>query len=70
VPAAGAVSNNAVITFPAASGGAWGTIVGFAILTALTGGSILMWGTLTVNKTVSDGDTASFAVGQLTLTED
>lgn len=64
------VSNNGVITFPTASGGAWGTIVGFAIHTAQTGGSMLMWGTLTASKLVGDGDTASFAVSSLTLTED
>jgi hypothetical protein len=64
------VQNNAVITFPAASGGAWGTIVGFAIMDAASAGHMLMWGTLTASKLVSDGDTASFAATQLTLTED
>jgi hypothetical protein len=29
-----------------------------------------MWGTLTASKVVNSGDTASFAAGQLTLTED
>jgi hypothetical protein len=73
VPAAGSVSNNAVITFPTATAdwAAGGTqIVAFALMTALSGGSMLMWGTLTTAKNVLSGDTPSFAVGQLTLTED
>jgi hypothetical protein len=69
VPSAGSVSNNAVCTFPTASAD-WGTIVAFAIMSASTGGSMLMWGTLTANKVVNNGDTASFAASSLTLTED
>lgn len=69
VPAAGSVSTNAVVTYPTATVD-WGTVVGFAVMTALSGGSMLMWGTLTASKTVSNGDTASFASGALTLTED
>jgi hypothetical protein len=68
-PAAGSVSNNAVCTYPTATAD-WGSVVGFAVMTAITGGSQLMWGTLTAPKTVSNGDTASFASGALTLTED
>ena len=68
-PAAGAVSTNAVITFPTASAD-WGTVVGFAIMSAISAGNMLMWGTLTANKAVNSGDTASFASGALTLTED
>jgi hypothetical protein len=68
-PAAGAVSTNAVCTFPTASAN-WGTIVGFAVMSALSGGNMLMWGTLTAPKAVDNGDTASFASGALTLTED
>jgi hypothetical protein len=69
VPAAGSVANNAVITFPTASAD-WGTITAFAVCTAVTAGTQLMWGTLTANKAVNNGDTASFAAGALTLTED
>jgi hypothetical protein len=39
-------------------------------MTASSGGSILMWGALTTSKAVGSGDTASFASGALTLTED
>ena len=69
VPAAGSVANNAVITFPTASAN-WGTVTGFAVMSASTGGSQLMWGSLTAAKAVNNGDTASFASGALTLTED
>lgn len=68
-PSAGSVANNAVITFPTATA-SWGTVVAFAILTASSGGSMLMWGALGTSKAVGTGDTPSFAVGQLTLTED
>jgi hypothetical protein len=68
-PSAGSVATNATITFPTATAD-WGTVVAFAICDASTSGNILMWGALTANKTVSNGDTASFASGALTLTED
>ena len=67
VPAAGSVSNNAVLTFPTATAD-WGTIVAFAVCTP--GGTEMMWGSLTTQKPVLNGDTPSFAVGQLVLTED
>jgi hypothetical protein len=67
VPAAGSVSNNAIITFPTATAD-WGTIVAFS--TNTPGGTQMMWGTLTTPKPVLNGDTPSFAVGQLVLTED
>jgi hypothetical protein len=69
VPSAGSVSNNAVITFPTATAD-WSTVVAFAVMTTVTGGSQMMWGTLTASKAVFNGDTASFASGALTLTED
>ena len=68
-PAAGSVATNAAVTFATASA-SWGTVTSFAVMTASSGGSILMWGTLTASKAVGSGDTASFASGALTLTED
>jgi hypothetical protein len=68
-PAAGSVTTNAVVTFPTATAN-WGTVTGFALMSAVTGGTMLMWGSLTAAKVVNNGDTASFAAGQLTLTED
>jgi hypothetical protein len=68
-PSAGSVATNATITFPTATAD-WGTVVAFAVCNASSAGTELMWGALTANKTVSNGDTASFASGALTLTED
>jgi hypothetical protein len=67
------VANNAVITFAQATAD-WAagatTVVAFGIMTAVTAGTLLMWGTLTTAKNVLNGDTPSFAVGALVLTED
>ena len=67
-PAAGSVSNNAIITMPTATG-SWGTVTGFGIFSALAG-TLLIWGALGTSKPVANGDTPAFAVGQLVLTED
>lgn len=68
-PAAGAVANNASIAFAAASA-SWGTVTGFGIYDASTGGNLLAWGDLSASKTVGSGDTVSFASGALSLTLD
>lgn len=68
-PSVGSVSTNAACTFPTASA-SWGTVVAFAIMDASSGGNMLMWGALGTSKAVNNGDTASFASGALTLTED
>lgn len=66
-PSAGAVSNNAAVTFPTATAD-WGACVAFGIYSASSAGTLLAWGTIT--KTIQNGDTASFAIGQLTITAD
>lgn len=63
----GSKSNGTAITFPTATG-SWGTIIDFFIADASSGGNILGYGTLTVSKTVSSGDTLSFAASALTVT--
>jgi hypothetical protein len=68
-PSAGAVSTNAICAFPTATAN-WGTVVAVGVMTASSGGSLLMWGALNASKAVNNGDTASFASGQITLTED
>ena len=68
-PSAGSVSTNAAITFPTASAD-WGTVVGFNLFDASSGGNRIGWGTFAVSKSVLSGDTASFASGQLTITLD
>ena len=70
-PAAGngLTDNLSAITFPQASG-SWGTVVGVAILDSAThgAGNVLFYGTLAVSKSINNGDTFSFAIGDLDVT--
>lgn len=66
-PSAGSVANTVAVTFPTATAD-WGAVVSFGIYSASSGGTLLAWGTVT--KTIQNGDTASFAIGQLTITAD
>ena len=65
----GSKSNGTTITFATASA-SWGTVTSFAIFDASTAGNMLCWATLTANKTIDSGDTASFAASALTITLD
>jgi hypothetical protein len=65
----GSTSNANPITFATPSG-SWGTVTHFGIFDAASGGNLLWWGSLTASKTIGSGDTASFAAGALTLTDD
>lgn len=71
------------VTFSAASGGATSndsnvdfngmpacTVVAVAVLDALTGGNILVYGPLTANKTVDAGDILRIGTGDLDITID
>ena len=65
--ASGATSNSANIDFagmPAA------TVVSIVIFDASTAGNLLLWGTLTVNKTTDAGDTLRIATGDLDISID
>lgn len=53
----GVTSNNGVITFPAPTAN-WGSIVGFGIFDATTGGNLLIYAPLAQAKTVNNGDAA------------
>ena len=64
-----AIANDGAITFPTATG-SWGTITHFGVFDASTAGNLLVWGAVTPNKAVGDGDTASFATGELDVTLD
>jgi hypothetical protein len=62
--AAGVIANTGTITYtnlPAC------TVVGFAILDALTAGNMLTADALTTTRTFAVGDNATFAVGDLTV---
>lgn len=63
-------SNGVAIVFAAPTAN-WGVVTGFAIYDALTVGNEVAWGTLTVSKTVNNGDAApQFAIGALVITLD
>lgn len=64
---AGTTSNTGAVTFTAA-GADWGTITHIGIHDASTAGNLLWHGSLTVSKTVADGDTLQFAIGNIDLT--
>ena len=65
----GATSNNGAITFATPSA-TWGTVVAFGIFDAATAGNLLFYGTLTISKTINQGDTVSFPAGSLSITFD
>lgn len=65
--ASGTTSNTANIDFagmPAA------TTVAIGVFDALTSGNLLLWGTLTANKTTDAGDTLRIATGDLDISID
>lgn len=68
-PSSGTVANSGAVTFPQASGGAWGTIVAMGIYDAVSGGNLLYYGNLATSKVVGDGDQISFPNGALTVSE-
>lgn len=63
----GTTSNTGAVSFTA-SGGSWGTITHIGIHDASTSGNLLWHGGLTTSKTVGDGDTIEFAIGNIDLT--
>jgi hypothetical protein len=69
--AAGAISNDAALTFAAATG-AWGTVTHWALLDSTThgAGNMLIHGSLTVSKAVTSGDTMRFPIGDIDITLD
>ena len=66
-PANGVTQNSALVTFPVAML-SWGTVVAAAIHDQGTG-NLLYFGNLSASKTIDPGDTASFAAGTLSITE-
>lgn len=63
----GATSNNAAITFPEPTS-SWGQVQAFGVFDAATGGNLLFHGSLTINKTINEGDTVTFPAGSLVVT--
>ena len=68
VHTSGTIQNGTAITFPAATAN-WGTATYGAILNASSSGTILYYWDLTSSKVIQSGDTASFAISSITITE-
>jgi hypothetical protein len=62
------VTNNVEVAFPVVTGSAY-TVVGWAIMDAVTAGNQLYWGDCT-STAMNVGDQARFAASSLTITED
>ena len=67
--AAGATANATAIEFTQATG-SWGTVTHFALVDAASAGNMLGHGVLAASKTIDNGDTATFAIGELDVTLD
>jgi hypothetical protein len=63
----GTTSNTGAVVFTA-DGGDWGSVTHMGIHDAVAGGNLLWHGALAAAKTVADGDTLEFAVGNIDLT--
>ena len=65
--AAGAIANAQILSYAEATG-SWGACTHWIAYDAATGGNPLFYGELTVPKTITTGDTASIAIGALSVT--
>lgn len=63
----GTTSNSGEVSFTA-TGADYGTVTHMGIFDAASSGNLLWHGALTASKTVADGDTLTFAVGNIDLT--
>jgi len=63
----GTTSNSAAVSFTS-SGGSWGTITHMGIFDASISGNLIWHGAMTASKTIGDGDTLEFAIGNIDLT--
>ena len=63
----GTTSNTGAVSYTA-SGGSFGTVVAIGIFDAVSSGNLLWHGTMTASKTVDDGDTLEFSIGNIDLT--
>jgi hypothetical protein len=64
----GTTSNSTTVSFTA-SGANYGTVTHIGIHSASSGSGNLLWhGAMTASKTIADGDTLEFSVGNIDLT--
>lgn len=61
-----ATANTDVESFTA-SGGNYGTVVAIGLFEASSGGEMMWWDGMEVDKTINDGDTLEFAAGAIDL---
>ena len=64
-PTNGLGANSAAVTFPAASGGNWGTIRYMAIMDASSSGNVLMYTQLDSDVVINDGNQFQFNIGDI-----
>lgn len=69
-PSGGSCSNTNQITFPVATPSGYGTIVGCGLFDSASGGNFLRHAAVLSPRTIQAGDAATFAPGQITVTED
>jgi len=62
----GTVGNAASVTFPAATAD-WGTVTYWGIFDAATGGNAIICAPMTSARSITNGSTASFGAGALTV---
>jgi len=62
-------TNTANVEYPTA-GSSWGTLVAVGVFTAVTGGTLIASGDLTVAKTIATGDVLRVPAGDLDITLD
>lgn len=67
--AAGLTDNEQDITFVTATAN-WGTVTHMSIMDASTAGNVLFHGALTLSKTINNGDTFKFNLGDLDVSLD
>ena len=65
----GFIDNAGAIEFNEATGSC-GTITHFALMDAVSGGNLLVHGSLSMSKSIGTGDTAEFAAGDLDVSLD
>lgn len=63
----GTTSNTNTVSFTA-SGANYGTVTHIGIFDNSSGGNLLWHGAMTASKTVNDGDTLEFSIGNIDLT--
>ncbi len=61
-------TNSAAVEFAAASGGNWGTVSHMAVMTAATGGTMIVHAALSTAKAINVGDVFRIPTGDLDIT--